>query len=63
MGQGGSNCREKALRKVVVEGGPRNMPAWGGWLSPEKVDAVLAYVTSLWPDDVYRTWETRVQRR
>lgn len=43
--------------RLVVEGGmaalvpgyESDMPAFGGILSPEEIDAVLAYIKSTWP--------------
>ena len=32
------------------------MPAFGATLSDEEIDAVLAYVQSLWSDEIYRAW-------
>jgi len=47
------------LRKIVAEGGPVNMPAWGDRMSPDQIDSVLAYVSSTWPDDIYENWAER----
>ena len=35
------------------------MPAFGGTLEADEVEAVLAYVQSLWSDDIYRAWLER----
>lgn len=47
------------LRRTVNEGGGKIggvMPAFREVLTPTDVDAVLAYVQSLWPDEIYATW-------
>lgn len=47
------------LRRTVKEGGAKlggTMPALGGVLSNKEVDAVIAYVQSLWPDKIYEVW-------
>ncbi len=49
------------LRRIVAEGGPVNMPAWGDRMSPGQIDSLLAYVTSTWPDDIYDNWKERHQ--
>lgn len=50
------------LEKIIREGGPANMPAWGHKLSDAEIESVLAYVQSLWPQKVYDTWAQRMQR-
>lgn len=37
-------------------GGQGNMPAWKGKLSEQEMQDVVAYIKSLWPDEVYRLW-------
>lgn len=47
------------LRRTVKEGGVKvggSMPAFGGVLSGEDINDVLAYVQSLWPEEIYATW-------
>ena len=47
------------LRRTINEGGASvggSMPAFGGVLKSAEVDAVIAYVQSLWPDEIYQTW-------
>ncbi len=51
------------LRDIVTNGGKQRMPAWGGHLSTAEIEAVLAYVTSLWPEETYVTWRDRVNAR
>ena len=55
-----------ALRRIVrfgreTDGEP--MPAFQDRLSPEDIDAVLAHMQSLWPEEVYFRWRLREQRR
>ncbi|HCO61547.1 MAG TPA: cytochrome C oxidase Cbb3 [Porticoccaceae bacterium] len=50
------------LRRVITEGGQRlggTMPAMGGVLTETEIDNILAYITSLWPDEVYQRWASR----
>lgn len=35
------------------------MPAWRDKLSAEEIAAILHWITSLWPDEIYETWVTR----
>lgn len=49
----------RVLARTIVEGGAQlggSMPAFGDKLSAEEVADVIAYVQSLWPDDIYRRW-------
>lgn len=38
------------------------MPAWGATLSDQQIDDIIAWLQSLWPDDVYATWREMEQR-
>ena len=38
----------------VARGG--NMPAWEGKLSDDDVAAVIAWIQSRWPEEIYRSW-------
>ena len=52
------------LRRMILMGSPRgkgNMPAWEGKLSDNEVDAVIAWLQSLWPDEIYAIWRDREQ--
>jgi mono/diheme cytochrome c family protein len=47
------------LLEVIREGSPGgqgNMPAWKGKLSEHEMQDVVAYIKSLWSDEVYRLW-------
>jgi mono/diheme cytochrome c family protein len=47
------------LRDIIKNGSPTgqgNMPAWGGKLSDAQIEALVSYIQSLWPDDVYAAW-------
>jgi mono/diheme cytochrome c family protein len=47
------------LMKVILDGSPGgagNMPAWRNVLSKEQIAALIAYVQSLWSDDIYAEW-------
>lgn len=53
------------LRKMITEGTPPdvgNMPAWGGMLTDQEIDAVIAWFQSLWPDQVYAAWYEMQER-
>ncbi len=38
----------------IVKGGV--MPGFADKLSPEEIDDVLAWIESLWSDDIYTAW-------
>lgn len=40
---------------TVKKGG--GMPAWAGVLKDEDIEAVFAYVQSLWPQEIYTSWK------
>jgi len=47
------------LHDTIKNGSPQgqgNMPAWGGKLTDAQIEAVISYIQSLWPDDVYAAW-------
>jgi mono/diheme cytochrome c family protein len=33
------------------------MPAWAGTLKDEDIEAVLAWIQSLWPAEIYQSWK------
>ncbi len=33
-----------------------NMPAWGDKLSQQEIDAILTWVQSKWPEEIYTNW-------
>ena len=50
------------LRTVVSRGGAPvggSMPAFGDKLSPQEIDAILAWVQSHWSDRIYALWHER----
>lgn len=47
------------LEQIIRDGGPANMPAWDHKLSDAEIEAVLAYVQSLWPAEIYARWAQR----
>ncbi len=54
------------LRGTVKNGGKPvggTMPAFGDRLSKEDIDAVIAYVQSLWPEEIYQRWASRGEPR
>jgi mono/diheme cytochrome c family protein len=47
------------LLEAIRDGSPPgegNMPAWKGKLSEQEMQDVVAYIKSLWSDQVYRLW-------
>jgi len=55
----------EVLKRVIFDGSPQgrgNMPAWKGKLSEEKVDAVIVWMQSTWPQPVYDAWFEMQQR-
>lgn len=52
------------LHQVILSGTePQGrMPAWGGKLSDQQVDDIIAWFQSLWPDEVYAAWWEMEQR-
>lgn len=54
-----------ALKEIIKSGSPAGqgkMPAWGGKLSDEDIDAVIDWFQSQWPDQVYGEWFAMEQR-
>ena len=53
---------DKALLRTINQGGiplGGSMPAFKDQLSKDEKLAVLAYIKSLWPDELYETWRER----
>lgn len=53
------------LLEVIREGSPQGqgkMPAWKGKLSEAEMQDVVAYMKSLWSDEVYRLWSKMEQQ-
>jgi len=49
----------KVLARTILEGGAKlggSMPGFKGRLSAGEIAAVIAYVQSLWPEEVYGRW-------
>jgi mono/diheme cytochrome c family protein len=49
----------KALRRQINQGGAKyggSMPAFGEALTDGQVDEAIAYIQSLWPDNIYAAW-------
>lgn len=52
-----------ALMETVNKGGAEfggKMPPFGDKLNPEEKEAVIAYIQSLWQDDIYKHWEEKI---
>jgi len=53
---------KKLLEKTIREGGIRiggKMPPFVDKLKPDEIEAVIAWVQSLWPDEIYAAWLDR----
>lgn len=53
------------LHEMIKNGTPPeegNMPAWGGKLTDQEIDAVIAWFQSLWSDQVYAAWYDMQER-
>ena len=51
---------EAALKMTIRDGTARlggNMPGWKGKLSDDDIDAVIAWMQSVWPEEIYRNWQ------
>jgi mono/diheme cytochrome c family protein len=46
--------RDMIKQGTVNRGG--NMPSWEGKLSEDDIGAVIAWIHSRWPEEVYRSW-------
>ncbi|MGE5241363.1 MAG: c-type cytochrome [Bacteroidota bacterium] len=50
---------QAALRMTIREGTAKlggNMPAWKDKLSDQDIDAVIAWMQSVWPEELYQAW-------
>jgi mono/diheme cytochrome c family protein len=50
----GSWLRDMIKQGTVRRGG--NMPSWEGKLSNADIEAVIAWIQSRWPDEIYQSW-------
>lgn len=54
------------LKQFILKGGPPGegrMPGWAGILKDREIDDILVWIKSLWPDEVYQGWYTRIENR
>jgi mono/diheme cytochrome c family protein len=54
------------LKQFILNGGPPGegrMPGWANILTDQEIDDVLVWIKSLWPDEVYEGWYTRIEHR
>ena len=54
------------LKQFILKGGPPGegrMPGWEGILQDREIDDVLVWIKSLWPDEIYHGWYTRIENR
>ena len=49
-----ATLKETIKQGTVKRGG--SMPAWGGKLSDQEIERIIAWLQSRWPDDVYAAW-------
>jgi mono/diheme cytochrome c family protein len=52
--------RDMIRQGSVARGG--NMPAWEGKLSDDDIGAVIAWIQSRWPEEIYRSWLAMEQK-
>ncbi|BAV34652.1 hypothetical protein SCL_2375 [Sulfuricaulis limicola] len=50
----GTWLRDTIRQGSVARGG--NMPSWEGKLSDDDIAAVIAWIQSRWPEEIYRSW-------
>lgn len=53
------------LKQMIAQGsapGQGNMPAWGQKLSEQEIDDVVTWITSLWSNQVYLDWQTKIEQ-
>ena len=56
----------RALKQIIKNGTASlggNMPAWKGKLSDKEIDAILEWIKSQWPDNIYREWAEREKQQ
>lgn len=54
------------LKRFILNGGPPGegrMPGWEGILKDQEIDDILIWIKSLWPEEVYQGWYTRIENR
>lgn len=54
------------LKRFILSGGPPGegrMPGWEGVLQDQEIDDILIWIKSLWPEEVYQGWYTRIENR
>lgn len=57
--------RRAWLTAFIRQGSPAgqgNMPAWGGKLTEQEIDDVVTWITSLWSDQIYLEWRTKIEQ-
>ncbi|MHB1141687.1 MAG: c-type cytochrome [Sulfuricaulis sp.] len=56
----GAWLRDMIKQGTVNRGG--NMPSWEGKLSEDDIGAVIAWIHSRWPEEIYRSWLTMEEK-
>lgn len=54
------------LKRFILKGGPPGegrMPGWEDKLTDQEINAILVWIKSLWPDEVYDAWYKRIENR
>ncbi len=54
-----------ALMQTIQQGTIQlggSMPAWQDTLDDEQIDAIITWLTSLWPDEPYEIWMTQINQ-
>ena len=55
----------KSLRMTIRDGTQKiggKMPAWGGKLSDQEIDAIITWFQGEWPQEIYQAWHMRNER-
>lgn len=54
------------LKHFILKGGPPGegrMPEWQDKLSEQEIDDILAWIKSLWSDEIYDAWYRQIENR
>lgn len=52
------------LHRTIRDGTQKlggSMPPWGGKLNDDEILLIIQWLTSLWPDEIYETWQRQAR--